>query len=50
VKILICASIPVNSIKEAVKLARKAEKQKADLIEFRLDYFKGGKLDVKKTC
>ncbi|MBS7655018.1 type I 3-dehydroquinate dehydratase [Candidatus Bathyarchaeota archaeon] len=47
-KILICASIPVASVKEAAKLAEKAVKQKADLIEFRLDYFKGSSLDVKK--
>lgn len=46
--ILICASIPVASIKEAAKLAEKAVKQKADLIEFRLDYFKGNSLNIKK--
>ncbi|MEM3606256.1 MAG: type I 3-dehydroquinate dehydratase, partial [Candidatus Bathyarchaeia archaeon] len=29
-------------------LAKKTEKQKADLIEFRLDYFKGNKLEIEK--
>ena len=47
-KISICASIPVTSIKEAIKLAKKAIKQKVDLIEFRLDYFKGHKLEIEK--
>lgn len=47
-KIPICVSIPVASTKEAVKLAKKAVKQKADLIEFRLDYFKNGKLEIEK--